>query len=137
VKPGKTRVPAAQNYAWQRGFKMTQTAAGTQTILQGRPVKEANAASFGVKYPTFIVVALVLMFVALIYVGSHIRMTKTEYDIASALNTKENLLEEQKRLKLELAMLKAPQRIEDIAINKLQMSYPSAEQVIVLKQARK
>ncbi|PKN17567.1 MAG: cell division protein FtsL [Deltaproteobacteria bacterium HGW-Deltaproteobacteria-6] len=110
---------------------------GTQPIVRNRPVKEPAAATFGVKYPTFIVVALVLMFVALIYVGSHIRMTQMEYDIAAALNAKENLLEEQKKLKLELAMLKAPQRIEDIARNKLRMSYPSAEQVIVLKQTGK
>lgn len=110
---------------------------GTQPIVQSRPVKESGTASFGVKYPTFIVVALVLMFVALIYVGSHIRMTQMEYDIAAALSAKENLLEEQKKLKLELAMLKAPQRIEDIARNKLQMSYPAAEQVIVLKQTGK
>jgi len=115
---------------------MAQTA-GTQAIPQSRRIKEAAAVSFGVKYPTFIVVALVLMFVAVIYVGSHIRMTKIEYDIAATLSAKENLLEEQKRLKLELAMLKAPQRIEDIARNKLQMSYPAAEQVIVLKQTRK
>lgn len=115
---------------------MAQTA-GTQAIPQDRPAKESVAASFGVKYPTFIVVALVLMFVALIYVGSHIRMTKMEYDIAAALSAKENLLEEQKKLKLELAMLKAPQRIENIARNKLQMSYPAAEQVIVLKQTGK
>jgi hypothetical protein len=33
---------------------MAQTA-GTQTIGQGRPVKESGSASFGVKYPTFIV----------------------------------------------------------------------------------
>ncbi len=102
-----------------------------------RPVKESAAASFGVKYPTFIVVALVLMFVAVIYVGSHIRMTKLEYEIAATLNAKGNLLEEQKKLKLELAMLKAPQRIEDIARNKLQMCYPDAEQVIVLKKTGK
>jgi cell division protein FtsL len=115
---------------------MAQTA-GTQAIPQSRPVKESTAVSFGVKYPTFIVVALVLMFVALIYVGSHIRMTQMEYDIAAALSAKELLQEEQKKLKLELAMLKAPQRIEDIARNKLQMSYPAAEQVIVLKQTGK
>jgi len=115
---------------------MAQTA-GTQVIPQSRPVKETASASFGVKYPTFIVVALVLMFVALIYVGSHIRMTKMEYETAAALSAKENLLEEQKKLKLELAMLKAPQRIENIARTKLQMTYPAAEQVIVLKQTGK
>ena len=47
---------------------MAQTA-GTQAITQGGPLKEADAASFGVKYPTFIVVALVIMFVAVIYNG--------------------------------------------------------------------
>jgi cell division protein FtsL len=31
-------------------------------------------------------------------------------------------------------MLKAPQRIEDIARNQLKMSYPDAEQIIVLKK---
>jgi cell division protein FtsL len=112
---------------------MAQTA-GTQAIPRGRQMKETSTPSFGVKYPTIIVVALVLMFVAVIYVGSHIRMTKLEYEIAATLNAKEDLLEEQKRLKLELAMLKAPQRIEDIARNQLKMSYPDAEQIIVLKK---
>jgi cell division protein FtsL len=110
---------------------------GTQAIGQGKPMKEDKPVSVDMKYPTFIVVAIVLMFVALIYVGSHIRMTKMEYDIAAALNTKEKLLEEQKKLKLELAMLKSPQRIENIARNKLQMTYPAVEQVISLKQTGK
>jgi len=100
-------------------------------------VRESTAASFGVKYPTFIVVALVLMFVALIYVGLHIRMTQLEYDIAAALSARELLQEEQKKLKLEMAMLKSPQRIEDIARNKLQMTYPEAQQVIVIKPTGK
>ena len=113
------------------------TSASTEVLSQNRPAKEANEASLGAKYPTFIVVALVLMFVALIYVGSHIRMTRMEYDIAAALSAKELLLEEQKKLKLELAMLKAPQRIEQIALTKLQMSYPDAGQVIVLKETGK
>jgi cell division protein FtsL len=108
-----------------------------QTFPQGRPVNETTTASFGMKYPTFIVVAVVLMFVALVYVGLHIRMTKMEYDIAAALSAKELLLEEQKKLKLEMAMLKSPQRIEDIARNKLQMTYPEAQQVIVIKQTGK
>jgi len=115
---------------------MAQTAE-TQTIGPGRLFKESGSASYGVKYPTFIVVALVLMFVALIYVGSHIRMTRLEYDTAAALSAKGNLVEEQKRLKLELAMLKSHQRIEDIARNKLQMRYPAAEQVINLTQPGK
>jgi cell division protein FtsL len=98
-------------------------------------LREAKETSFGIKYSTFIIFAIVFMFVALIYVGSHIRMTELEYNIAAELNAKEQILEEQKKLKLEYAMLKSPQRIENIMRNKLQMSYPDNDQVIVLKKS--
>jgi cell division protein FtsL len=113
---------------------MAQSAQSVETRVM--PTLGAdNEAFFGIKYPTFIVFAIVLMFVALIYVGSHIRMTELEYNIAAELNTQEQKLEEQKKLKLEYAMLKSPQRIESIVRSKLQMSYPDNDQVIVLKQS--
>ena len=107
-------------------------AVGTQVMPHIRGVKKA---SFGIKYSTFIVVSLVLMFIALIYVGSHIRMTELEYNVAAQLSEKEQKLEEQKKLRLELAMLKSPQRIEGVARTKLHMSYPESNQVIVLKNS--
>jgi cell division protein FtsL len=110
---------------------MTQTV-GTQVMPRIREVKKTSS---GLKYSNFIVVALVLMFVALIYVGSHIRMTQLEYNVASELSARQQKLEEQNKLKLEYAMLKSPQRIESIARNKLQMSYPENDQVIVLKNS--
>jgi cell division protein FtsL len=110
---------------------MAQSAQSAETRVMPRLAEEE--ASFGIKYPTFIIFAIVLMFVALVYVGSHIRMTELEYSIAAELNVQEQKLEEQKKLKLEYAMLKSPQRIESIASSKLQMSYPDNAQVIVLK----
>jgi cell division protein FtsL len=98
-------------------------------------VREDGKSFSGIKYPTFIVVAIVLMVVALIYVGSHIHMTELEYKIAAEVSAHEQMLEEQKKLKLEYAMLKSPQRIEGIAANRLQMSYPERDQVIVLKNS--
>ena len=100
-------------------------------------LREAKASSLGSKYSSFIVVAVSLMLVALVYVGSHIRMTQLEYEIAAALHTKERMLEQQKNLKLEFATLKTPQRIEMIAMKKLQMVYPGNEQLIVLKATEK
>lgn len=97
--------------------------------------REGKETSFGIKYSTFIIFAIVFMIVALIYVGSHIRMTELEYNIAAQINAKEQKLEEQKKLKLEYAMLKSPQRIENIMRNKLQMSYPDNDQVIVLRKS--
>lgn len=107
-------------------------AVGTQVMPRIREVKKV---SFGIKYSTFIVVSIVLMFIALIYVGSHIRMTELEYNVAAQLSEKEQKLEEQKKLRLEFAMLKSPQRIEGVARNKLRMSYPESNQVIALKNS--
>jgi len=114
-------------------LKMTHTA-GSQTMVRSRSGREGAGVSFGVKYPAFILVALVGMFVAVIYVGLHIRMTRLEYDVAAALSARELLQEEHKRLDLEMSYLKSQERIEGIARNKLQMSYLKAGQVIILKQ---
>jgi len=73
------------------------------------------------------------MAVALLYVWSHIHMTELEYQIARELSSREQITEEQTKLKVELATLKSPQRIETIARERLQMTYPEREQVIMLK----
>jgi len=60
-------------------------------------------------------------------------MTELEYQIARELSGRERLTEEQAKLKVELATLKSPQRIETIARKKLSMVYPDREQVISIK----
>ena len=112
---------------------MAQSAQSVETRVMPH-LREPEEASLGIKYPTFIVFAVVLMMVALIYVGSHIRMTELEYNIAAELSAQQQKLDEQKKLKLEYAMLKSPQRIESIVSSKLQMTYPDNAQVILLKQ---
>lgn len=104
----------------------------TETIKQNNIPSEDKSA-FSINLSTMIFVALVLMAVALLYVWSHVNMTKLEYQVAEEIGIKERLLEEQKKLKVEIATLKAPQRIEVIARNKLQMSYPERDQVILIK----
>jgi cell division protein FtsL len=87
----------------------------------------------GLRYSTLIVISFVLMILALLYVWSHIHMTQLEYKVAAELGKKDDLLEDQRKLKLEYATLKSPRRIEAIAKNTLQMSYPDREQVIFIK----
>ena len=96
-------------------------------------VREQDGTSGDAGYSTWIFIATVLMLVLLIYVWSHIHMTELEYQIARELSSREQLIEEQAKLKVELATLKSPQRIETIAKEKLQMTYPGREQVILLK----
>jgi len=102
-------------------------------VLKQHTFRREEDSPTSVSYSTWIFIVSLLLAVALIYVWSHIHMTELEYQLARELTTQEELLEEQKKLKLELATLKSPQRIESIAINKLQMSYPQRKQVIVLK----
>ena len=96
-------------------------------------VRAQDRISLNVGYSTWIFIATILMAVLLIYVWSHIHMTELEYQVARELSTREQFTEEQTKLKVELATLKAPQRIEIIAREKLQMTYPGREQVILLK----
>ena len=96
-------------------------------------VRQQDQAAGEIRYSTWIFIATVLMAVALIYVWSHIHMTELEYQIAQELSSREWLAEERTKLKVELATLRSPQRIETIAREKLQMTYPEREQVIVLK----
>ena len=84
-------------------------------------------------YSVLIFGAFVLMAVAVLYVWSHIHMTALEYQVAAELNRKETLMEEQRRLKVELATLKSPHRIEAIARDKLQMTTPTLNQVVTMK----
>jgi cell division protein FtsL len=96
-------------------------------------VRPQEDASDRIGYSTWVFIASVLMAVALLYVWSHIHMTELEYQIARELSSREQITEEQTKLKVELATLKSPQRIETIAREKLQMTYPEREQVIMLK----
>jgi len=97
-----------------------------------RNVCDVEKVSTQIKYSNFIFVTLVLMAVALIYVWSHIRMTELEYMVATEMSIKEKLVEEQTKLKVEIATLKSPQRLEAIAKEQLQMTYPTRDQVIIL-----
>jgi cell division protein FtsL len=100
--------------------------------LQGTVQKEHKKAG-EIKYSIYIVAALALMSVLLCYVASHIQMTKLEYQIAEEISRKERLVDEQKKLKVEVATLKSPQRIAAIAREKLQMTHPDKDQVIMIK----
>ena len=102
-------------------------------VVKQSNIPEDEKTSARINLSSLIVVAIVLMAVALLYVWSHLNMTRLEYQVAEEIGIRERLLEEQKKLKVEVATLKAPQRIEVIARDKLQMTYPERGQVILIK----
>lgn len=112
------------------------TMAVVDAVKQHRLSTDEKAVT-GAKISPFIVAALILMFVALVYVWSHINMTRLEYQVAEEMGVRAQLLEQQKKLKLEIATLKSPQRIGTIARDVLQMMPPERDQVVLIKVAEK
>jgi cell division protein FtsL len=102
-------------------------------IIHPNEVDQVKKAAPRLKYSVLLFVSFVMMAVAITYVWSHIQMTRLEYQIAEEMTRRDQLVEEQRKLKLEHATLKSPQRIESIAKNSLQMSYPERDQVIVVR----
>jgi cell division protein FtsL len=103
-------------------------------VIKQNGIPGDERTSSGINLSSLLVVVIVLMAVALLYVWSHLNMTKLEYQVAEEIGVRERLLEEQKKLKVDVATLKAPHRIEVIARDKLQMTYPDRDQVILIKQ---
>lgn len=67
---------------------------------------------------------------ALSYVNTRVRVVNLGYKINQELQKKENLIEENKRLSLEIAQLKSPTRIETEAREKLGLRLPEVGQVV-------
>jgi len=85
------------------------------------------------RFSRLIVVALLFMVALLLYVWVRISITNVDYRIAGEMHRREALLEENRKLKIEIATLKSPSRIESIARAKLGMRYPERDQVIFLR----
>ena len=83
---------------------------------------------------TIFIFSIVIGYCLLIEYGSYSHMTMLEDSMTKEIQIKERLLEEQRRLKVELAMLKSPQRIEAIAKDRLQMQYPENKQINVERE---
>ncbi len=103
----------------------------SEDVLKAEPGTGQALSRLG--YSPFIFIAAVIMGMAIFYVWSHNYMTSLEYRVAGEISRKETLLEEQARLKVELATLKSPRRIASVAIDKLNMTYPERQQVIFMK----
>lgn len=77
---------------------------------------------------------LLVVFIAelLFYTWCRVQCTGIGYEITEADRTRQNLMTLQNQLKIELAHLKSPERIETIARNRLGLTMPRPEQTVVL-----
>jgi cell division protein FtsL len=73
-----------------------------------------------------------LLLVSLFFVWSRLQLVHLEYGISSQETRLLNLQQESKALRLEVATLNSPARIEQIARRELALRPPTPEQVILV-----
>jgi cell division protein FtsL len=69
----------------------------------------------------------------LAYIWLHVQTVQFSYDIGTAQKQKKELLETNKKLRIQLANLKSPERIERIALTQLGLKPPEKGQIEILK----
>jgi cell division protein FtsL len=69
----------------------------------------------------------------LAYIWLHVQQVNLSYDLARAQKQKKELTETNKKLRIQLANLKAPERIEQIALTKLGLRPAAKGQIEILK----
>ncbi len=79
------------------------------------------------------VAACVFLVCTLVYVWAHQQIITLNYEISKAGQEEQTLLQENKKLRLELAALKTPGRIESMALNELGFVKPQKEQLIIVR----
>lgn len=78
------------------------------------------------------VMLLLLLGTGISHVWSNFEMTQKGYDISQLKNEEIRLMDINRKLRLELAILKSPKNLEKLAKN-LGLRQPSAGQIIVLR----
>lgn len=80
-----------------------------------------------------LVVGLVFIGCSLFYVWSHQQIIALGYEVSQATREEQDLMQENKKLRLELAALKSPGRIERMALQELGLVSPQKEQLIIVR----
>lgn len=84
-------------------------------------------------FPYLIIVTVLLTLVSLFHVWSRVKVIDLGLQITEAGRNLKESQQEKNRLRLEVASLKNPARIELVARQDLGMALPSDQQVIVVK----
>jgi cell division protein FtsL len=84
-------------------------------------------------FPHLLIVMVLLTLVSIFHVWSRVKVIELNLLLAEAGNRLKNEQQEQNRLKLEVASMKTPVRIEALAKGELGMALPTEQQVVIVK----
>jgi len=84
-------------------------------------------------FPHLMVVMVLLTLVSIFHVWSRVKVVELNLHLSAVGSQLKNEQQEQNRLKLEVASLKTPSRIEALARGELGMALPTDQQVVIVK----
>lgn len=84
-------------------------------------------------FPHLIAVMVLLTLVSIFHVWSRVQLIELNLQMADIGSRLKSEQQEQNRLKLEVASLKTPVRIESLAKGELGMALPTEQQVVIVK----
>jgi len=81
---------------------------------------------------TWIILMCLFFAELLLYTWCRVQYVRIGYEISRTTDRYQSLITNQNNLKIELARLKSPQRIEKIAKQQIGLTTPTIEQVIII-----
>ncbi|MBS4023669.1 MAG: cell division protein FtsL [Dethiobacter sp.] len=81
---------------------------------------------------TILCVLLLITLSALSLVAHFVLVVQVNYEIGRATRELLSMQEQQQQLKIEIAALRSPERLEKIALEEIGLHYPTHSQLIVL-----
>lgn len=95
-------------------------------------VLSANAKRWDL-FPQLMVVMVLLTLVSVFHVWSRAKVIDIDLQLADLSSQLKETQQEQNRLRLEVASLKTPARVEALAEGELGMALPTDQQVVIIK----
>ena len=102
------------------------------TDVLGQQIVKERTIAWKQEFKHYVLMVAALIFFSLLFVWSRIEVVQIGYEISHANQVYQNVSKENQRLRVEVASLKSPSRIEEIAKNRLDLIHPTHEQIIVI-----
>jgi cell division protein FtsL len=115
---------------------MAEFVSKTVAIGHAGTVREAGLAARGVDRSLVVVtiaVAAVFIACALFSVWAHHQVVSLGYEISQANQEEQELLQASMKLRLDVASLKSPNRIQETALRDLGFTNPQKDQLIIVR----
>ena len=93
----------------------------------------ADASESWINVPYLTGVMVLMTLVSVFHVWSRVELINLNLKISESARLSKDEQQENKRLKVEVALLKAPARIESLAKGQLGMALPTDQQVVLVK----